>query len=303
MRSLPQVAEAMPVKLLMTTCESASDIIALHGVDKEKFLVFREYTVDDAALAEFRTVKDGALVGHRIAARYGWKRGQNVTLPQLKGVSFKVCGIFTTHGTADDFIVLVGRTYLQEVDDAQGISNMVLVKLDKGANADAVKTKIDGLPLTVSTDTQPEKAHLSTALDQLQDLVNVSKIVIGVIIFVILIAMGNAIAMTTRERTREFGILRTLGYGKSAILALVVGEGVLQTLAGGIAGCLVVEALLLADIVRSVSTCGLTVAFVSGPAVWFVGVGVIVLAGLAGSIMPALRAARLDIVSAIRRQD
>jgi len=120
---------------------------------------------------------------------------------------------------------------------------------------------------------------------------------------VILIAMGNAIAMTTRERAREFGILKTLGYGRRAILTLVMGEGLLQTLAGGVVGCLAVEILVLTNVVGSIATCGVTVEFITGPFVWGTGIGVIVIAGLAGSLIPAFQAARLDIVTAIRRQD
>ena len=159
------------------------------------------------------------------------------------------------------------------------------------------------IPGTFSPTTQSEKAHLSAALEQLSDLVAVSQIVIGVIVFVILIAMGNAIAMTTRERSREFGILRTLGYSRRAILSLVIGEGVMQTIAGGVLGCLAVQIIISAHLVKSISTCGFTVGFSAGPVVWGVGLGVIVAAGVCGSFIPAVRAANLDIVTAIRRDD
>ena len=293
----------MPVKLLMTSCQSTSDIIAMHGVDKDLFQSFREYVIDDAGLTAFKNKKDGALVGDRIAARYGWKIGQNVTLTELKGVSFNVCGIFTTHGTADDFVILAGRKFLQEADEQQGISNMILVKLAPNANATKVKQQIDDLPFTFSPATQSEKAHLSAALEQLSDLVAVSQIVIGVIVFVILIAMGNAIAMATRERSREFGILRTLGYSRRAILSLVIGEGFMQTIVGGLLGCLTVQLIISFHLVKSISTCGFTVGFTAGPFVWSVGLGVIIAAGVCGSFIPAVRAANLDIVTAIRRND
>lgn len=275
----------------------------MHGIDKNLFQSFRDYVIDDTALATFKSKKDGAIVGDRIAARYGWKIGQNVTLPELKGVSFNVCGIFTTHGTADDFVILVGRKYLQEADKQQGISNMILIKLVPNADATKLKQQINSLPFTFSPTTQSEKAHLSAALEQLSDLVAVSKVVIAIIVCVILIAMGNAIAMTTRERAREFGILRTLGYNRRAILTLVIGEGVMQTIAGGVLGCLAVQLIISARLVKSVSTCGFTVGFTAGPAVWGLGLGVIIAAGICGSFIPAFRAANLDIVTAIRRED
>jgi ABC-type antimicrobial peptide transport system permease subunit len=77
----------------------------------------------------------------------------------------------------------------------------------------------------------------------------------------------------------------------------------MQTIAGGLLGCLAVQLIISAQLVKSVSTCGFTVGFTAGPAVWGVGLGVIVLAGICGSFIPAFRAANLDIVTAIRRDD
>ena len=75
----------MPIKLLMTSCQSASDIIAMHGIDKDIFQKFRDYTVSADAVSAFRGDKSGALVGNMIADRYGWKVGQNVVLTELDG--------------------------------------------------------------------------------------------------------------------------------------------------------------------------------------------------------------------------
>jgi putative ABC transport system permease protein len=293
----------MPVKLLMTSCQSASDIIAMHGVDKKTFERFREYDVSPQALKAFRGNKSGALVGNMIARRNGWKVGENVVLKELDGISFNISGIFTTDGSADDFLILAGRRFLQEAAKEQGISNRVLIRLKPGSDADAVARQIDALPMAVKTTTQREETFMSASIDQLRDMVTISRIVIVVIIAVILIAMGNAISMTTLERTREFGILRTLGFRRGAILGMVISEGTIQSLVGAVIGCAIVQGIISANLIKTVSTCGVTITLTAGPGVWMIGTGIICLGGLLGSLTPAWRASRLEIVTAIAHEE
>ena len=293
----------MPIKLLMTSCQSASDIIAMHGVDKDIFQRFREYDVSKAAVEAFRGDKSGTLVGNMIARRYGWKVGQNVVLKELDGISFNISGIFTTDGSADDFLILAGRRFQQEAVKEQGVSNRVMIRLKPGFDADAVTSAIDALPIPVKTVTQREETFMSASIDQLRDMVTISRIVIVVIIAVILIAMGNAISMTTLERTREFGILRTLGFRRGAILSMGISEGTVQALLGAVIGCAIVQGVISANLLKAVSTCGITITLSAGYSVWLVGIGIICLGGLLGSLTPAWRASRLEIVTAIAHEE
>ncbi len=294
----------MPVKLVMTSCKAVTDVIAVNGVDKELFTQFHDYKIPAGQLEAFRADKSGALVGERIAARQKWKVGELVRLKELGDISFTVQGIFSTGGSAEDFVVLVGRQYLQECAGKQGESNRMLIRLKPGSNAEAVMEAINALPLPPPPRiTQAESSFVKANVDQLEDLVRLSKVVVAVVTFVILIAMGNVISMATRERSREFGILRTLGFGKGAILSVVMAEGFLQSLFGAVVGCLVVQGALWANIIRSVSSCGLTVSLMAGPGVWLLSAALVCLAGLLGSVSPAWQASRLNIVAAIRRED
>jgi len=222
----------MPVRLKMTPCTSMTDIVAVHGVDKDLITEFRHLKVAAAALQAFREDTMGALVGEKIAARYGWKPGEHIALSQLDNLRLNIHGLFSTNGTQDDYVILTGRRYLQEAENQQGISHRVLVKLKDGVDPEAAGRAIEALPLTTKVTAQPERAMLAAALDQLSDLVAASRGVVAVVLAVILIAMGNAISMATRDRAREFGILRTLGFRSGAVMALVMSEALVQALAG-----------------------------------------------------------------------
>lgn len=302
-RALPQVVEVMPVRLKMTSCQSSSDVIAIHGVDKDLLPVFRKLGIDPSQMEAFKADAAGALVGERIAARYGWKLGQNVTLTEMDGVSFNVRGIFNRRGSADDFLIFTGRRFLQELDNAQGISNYVLVKSKPDTDQAALCKAIEVLPLTMTPAAQPEHSQLMTILDQMYDLVRLSRGVITVIIFVVLIAVGNAISMSTRDRSREFGIMRTLGFGRQSIMFMVLGEGFLQGVYGALLGCLVVQVLASAHLVRTVSTCSVTLDFIVGIEAWVKVVVMVAAAAVLGSILPAWNASRLDIVAALRPKE
>ncbi|MCX7848179.1 MAG: FtsX-like permease family protein [bacterium] len=297
------VALAMPVVYLETPCQSATDVTVVHGVDKGLFMEFRAFSVEPGALEEFRRVRTAALVGERIAARYGWRPGQFVTMQELRGISFTIAGIFTTHGSIYDSVILLGREFLQDTLDKRGTSNMVLVKPAEGVDVRALGARIDGLPLPVPVQTQTEEAHLSTALAQLGDLIEVSRVVQGAVAFLMLIAMGNGVAMAMRDRTREFGVLRTLGYRGDQIAGLVLGEILMLALAGGMVGCAITQGLVVAGVLDSVSACGFTVSLRMGVREWLMCMGVIAGVAAVSGAAPAWRAGHVDVVSTIRKGD
>jgi putative ABC transport system permease protein len=280
-----------------------NDTVSIHGVAKDRLLDFRALQVDDVALQGFQADTAGALVGQKIAARYGWKTGNHVTLDQLRGFRFNIHGIFTAQGSMDDYLIYVGRKYLQESEDKQGLSHHALVKLKPGADPDEVGQAIAALPLTIQTTAQPERAMLAAVLDQLADLVSAGRLVILLVLAVILIAMGNAVAMATRDRKPEFGILRTLGYRRGMILGMVLTEGLLLAIIGAAAGCTIVQVLVSGGFVKAVSTCGVSLSLTVGPEAWAAGMGAIVSAALLGSVIPAWNASRVDVVDAIGSSD
>jgi putative ABC transport system permease protein len=113
-----------------------------------------------------------------------------------------------------------------------------------------------------------------------------------------LFGAANSVSMSVRERTREVGILRSLGFRRMHVLALLTGESTFIAVFGGLIGIgaswlLLASEKMLGGIVP-VTVTPLTVA---------IGVGMAILVGLLGAIVPAVAATRVKIVDTLRFVD
>jgi putative ABC transport system permease protein len=124
----------------------------------------------------------------------------------------------------------------------------------------------------------------------------------GAVTFTILLVSGNTMAMSVRERVREVGILKTLGFTREAILGMILGEALLLALIGGTIGLFL--ASVLCGFVRKAP------AFISQlktlsiePRVAVTCLAVAAAIGVVSSFVPAWSASRTPIVEALRRND
>jgi putative ABC transport system permease protein len=104
-------------------------------------------------------------------------------------------------------------------------------------------------------------------------------------------------AMSVRERIREVGVLKTLGFTSGSVLALILGEAMLIAAAGGVLG--VVGAFFATKFLEK-----MTAGFFTGLAMPLWGVPICLAAalviGLGSSVVPALSASRRNVVEALR---
>jgi len=122
--------------------------------------------------------------------------------------------------------------------------------------------------------------------------------VVGAAFAAILMVVGNTMMMIVRERAREIGVLKTLGFSSARVLRLVLGETVLLAIVGGLPGLAVAAAVTLM-LRRSL------VQFVPGmtlnPSIILTGLGFMLVLGLATGLLPAINAWRLKIAVAMGR--
>ncbi|MGC1481638.1 MAG: FtsX-like permease family protein, partial [Chthoniobacterales bacterium] len=252
----------------------------------------------------FAEERGAAIVGERVARRYGWEIGQAVTLQQLGGVSFTIRGIFRAPGNSLENAILVDLDYLQFATDQVGQMTLLLVKVSDPERAGAVAERVDALFSSSAspTKTSPEQAFIATAISGVTGIVEFSRWLGYVALGIILIGVGNSLAMTIRDRTREFAILKTLGFRRVQVLGLVISEAALSSLLGGALGAGLAW-LLVNRSSLSLSVEGFTITPHVSPEL---AAGAIVLAAILGTVaavVPAIQASRLQIVRALREDD
>src|SRR5262249_6845676 len=151
---------------------------------------------------------------------------------------------------------------------------------------------------SAETSTDTEKAFNKAFAAQFGNIALIVELVVGAAFVTILMIVGNTMALTVRERTREIGVLKTLGFSGTRILSLVLGESVLLALLGGIPG-LVLAALATTALRRSLANVAPSFAVTPGIAV--LGVALMLALGIFTGIIPALNAMRLKIATALGR--
>jgi putative ABC transport system permease protein len=107
-------------------------------------------------------------------------------------------------------------------------------------------------------------------------------------------------AMSVRERIKEVGVLKTLGFTNGAILGIIIGEAATIALIGGIIGVLLASGLTIfvgkfAETFNS-QLIGLSITM---PVALFC-IGVALLVGIISSFIPALNASRTNILDSLR---
>lgn len=309
---VPGVAAVSPVRWSMAYWREPKDVLSIVMIDPDSYLpLAKDIGLSPTDRQAFAAARDGLLVGRETAARYGWKRGDAVTLQTFNDVRqdgsrawpFVVSGIYTAAQAGGSEAGIAGHyAYFNEaLMGGRDTVNWITVKTVDPARNEAVGRAVDGL-FTNSpavTKTQSEAALGRAFLAQIGDVVTIVRLVVGAAFAIILCVVGNTMVFAIRERTREIGILKTLGFARTRVLRMVAGEVAVVTIVGSALG-LSAAALLVHAIRAGVKDVLPGLAMSSG--VVGIGVGLIMVLMVATGFLPVLKAARLSIIDSLGRK-
>jgi len=292
--------------------QDSKNFLIVFAVEPETYLdiVSTDINVPPEARQIFLRERTSALVGENMAKKWGWKVGDHVPISsnifsQKNGShtwDFTIAGIFTKRiEQLDTNFMVFPFAYFDETRSF-GKDNIgwLTLRTTSAAVNDKVAKTIDAMfansPYETATDT--EKAFNKAFVAQLGNIALIVGLVVGAAFATILMIVGNTMVMTVRERTREIGVLKTLGFSGERILRLVLGESVLLALIGGLIGT-GLAAIAIMNLRESLMQFvpGMTLA----PSIVLLAVAIMLVLGLLTGLVPAVGAMRLKIVTALGR--
>ncbi len=228
--------------------DTDQDIMSFAADAENWILQHPEMEMSDDAIREFLNTKNGLLVNYHIANRFGWKIGDIVPLKSIlfqpesgEGFwSFKVSGFFTTSDESG------GRKYVIAHYDFLNDSRVIwpntvgayIVVPEPGAEPNELATRIDDhfLRSSHNTFTATDKAFHDDFFKQFGDVFFIIKSVVLISFLSIVIVVASTIALTVRQRTRDIGVLKVIGYSNAKIFRIIYFETFILVALGSLIG-------------------------------------------------------------------
>lgn len=225
-----------------------SNFFPQFAIEPESYLrLYPEFRLSEDARLAFVRDRRGAVAGRKLAQRYGWKVGDVIP---IRGTifagdyEFVLRGIYTgTRPNTDENQFFFHWNYLNERAKQlfPGYENQIgvyVVGIAEGREAAAVSERIDNTfrNSLAETLTETEKAFQLSFVAMTETIVQAIQLVSYVIILIIMAVMANTMAMSARERTREYATLKAVGFRPWVGSVLVFAESLtLSLVAGGLA--------------------------------------------------------------------
>ena len=148
-----------------------------------------------------------------------------------------------------------------------------------------------------STKTETEKEWQQSFVSMSSEILTSITVISYVIIGIILLVLSNTIIMATRERIREYAVLKTLGFSRGHIIGLIGGESMLIAIVGGGLGLLLTFPLV--DLFAKAFPTWFPIVVLQ-PLTIVLAFGAALFAGLVAAFFPSLKITRMNIVDGLR---
>lgn len=276
------------------------------GVEPKAFMKIRtQMEMPEDQRRAFIEDRTGCVVSRDLAKKLGFKLGDRVTLLgdiYPVNLELKVVGIFDDPDALDT--LFFNYDYLRDALPLgrRNFISVVAVLADSPDDVPRIAQKIDNMFKDSSYPTKSESEQ-QFALSFVSFLGNIKLFLLSIcaaVTFTILLVSGNTMAMSVRERIKEVGVLKTLGFNNDTILGIIIGEAVSIALIGGILGLLLASLLTVvvgqAAAVFMPQLHNLSIE----PITALICLGVAVFIGIVSSFIPAWNAARTNILDSLR---
>jgi putative ABC transport system permease protein len=284
LRKLPHVAVASPVNQKLNT---AGKIEILYGIDYESFNALRPF--DFIAGKSFQGPNDVMVDDVFASSDKGYHVGDTI---QILGHPFRISGI-VEHGKGGRKLMPLDT--MDDITDADGKASTFFIKVDDPANDNLV---VDEIHATQGLDDYQVQTVDSWLGEMTPDKLPGFNIALDIVTFIAVVvgflAIFQSMYTAVLERTREIGILKSMGASKLTIVDVILRETAAMAAAGvmlGVAGTFAVKVMMLHLF---------PMQHFEVTAIWVLkGAGIAFMGAVCGALYPAWMAARKDPIDAL----
>lgn len=295
------VRSAVPFMITVNNCGASLDVITYRGIPQDRLdLLAGNWEVIDGSLDGWHGRSDSAILGERLARRRGFKVGDSF---EAAGVTVNVAAIIRSTEAQDQNVAYVHLPFLQQAtpSGSLGVVTGFVVRVDDPAQLDSVASLIDDefRHDVEPTYTSPEKAFIAQAGADVVNLVGFTHYLGWGCLIAVLALIANAIVLSVQDRIREHAVLQTLGFRSGLIARLILAEGLIVGIIGGLLGT-AGAALLVHYGQFTLSNEGLHILVSLDPATLGMGLAIAAGVGVLAGLVPALQAGRREIATCFR---
>lgn len=288
------------------------EFFASLAVDAPSFLpVMDELTLDPEAKARWLADKKGAIIGDVLAKKLNLKVGDKYTLQGSiypGDWEFQIDGIYTAaRKSLDRSQFLFHWSYLNDSipEGRRDTIGWVMTRVEDPSKSADISAAVDRMfdERDTQTVTMSERNMQLSFMAMFGAILTVLDIVSIIILVIMLMILGNTIAMGVRERTREYAVLRAIGFLPWHIRLFVLGEAVVLGVVAGVVGVAIAYPFVNGMLGKAIE---------ENMSAWFpyfrVEPSVAIAAGLiavglatTAALIPAIQAGRISVTDALRR--
>jgi putative ABC transport system permease protein len=288
------------------------NFFAQFAVDADQlFTVYQDMKIPEEQKQAFLRDRTGCVAGSNLADRFGWKVGDRIP---IEGALFDVDldltlrGIYGGGGDDGSSLYFHWEYFNEGMKKVFGprvdFTGFYVIHAQSADRVPAIAEQVDAEFRNSSspTKTESEKAFVLGFLSMLGNIRLLVTSICSVVIFTIILVAANTMAMSIRERVREIGILKALGFRKVQILSLLLGESVSLALGGALVGSFAAK-LIYSGAKMGAVTGGMFQRFYVTPMTLVICVAIGLTVGIVSAGFPAWQAARRRVVEALREID
>lgn len=275
--------------------------VALRGVDDVAFQVHPEVRIVQGRA--FRQGQLEAVVGRAAEDRFtGLAIDSEIVVGRHSHRRYRVVGVFEASGGAMESEIWAPRTMLADSYARRLVSSVCLRFPDASLIPEAI-AYINGS--TVQLDGKVETQYYDELSSTTRQIVLLTSVLIGIMAVGAVFAVANTMYSAVDGRRREIAMLRALGFGRRAIIAALVTESVLLCGAACACGLAASKVITLAmtrqDYLSDQTWTVLAYDLRLTPTIIGTCVGLALVVGTIGALAPAFRAARINVLEALRK--